>query len=120
MSDDDFVDVMAAADLPVRGQRAACVSGRNILVCRIDTGVYAFANLCPHARQPLEGGIVDARTIHCPRHGARFDVESGQAVNAVTHLPLTTYAARERHGRIEVKVPPLRQQGYLPDFFKSG
>lgn len=113
--DDGFVDAAAVADVPLGGQRPALVNGRRILLCRIDEGIFALADLCPHAHQPLGGGAIRGRVIRCPRHGACFDLTTGKPVNGVTPAAVTTYAVRVTGDRVEVKVPPL-SGGFMPNF----
>jgi nitrite reductase/ring-hydroxylating ferredoxin subunit len=113
-----FVDVMAASELMPGGQRAVVVNGRRVLLCRVGEQVYALANLCPHAQQPLEGGAIEGGAIRCLRHGACFDIASGASLNGVTKTPVKTFPARVRAGRIEVDAP-VASVGYFPDFSKG-
>ena len=42
----------------------------------------------------------------CPRHGARFDVRTGQALTLPAYLPVETYPVRVRDdGIVVVEVP---------------
>jgi len=114
-----YVDVGAAAELLMEQPWARVVNGRRVLVCRTEEGVFVLADLCPHAHQPLSGGAVANGTIRCPRHGACFDIATGQPTNTVTNQPVVTYPSRVRGGRVEVSVPPLRA-GFMPDFRMGG
>jgi len=109
---------LAAAELKPGAPHPALVNRRRILLCRIDDDVFALADLCPHARQPLAGGRLEGRTIRCPLHGACFDVSDGRPLNTVTKLPVATFPVRERNGRIEVKVP-APAGGFMPNFAQS-
>lgn len=113
---DMFVDLADVADVPEGGNRAFGLDGRSILVCRSGGEMYAFANRCPHALSPLEGGRVRARTIFCPLHGARFDISNGRSLNSLTDRPLRLYPLRIRDGRIEVAVPDGDEAEDLPAF----
>lgn len=115
MDNDGFIDVAAVAELAPGSQHPVIVNGRRVLLCRIEQGVFALADLCPHAHQPLGGGSIEGQVIRCPRHGACFDVTSGKPVNGVTREAVVTYPVRLREGRVEVKVPP-RQGGAFPSF----
>jgi 3-phenylpropionate/trans-cinnamate dioxygenase ferredoxin subunit len=56
--------------------------------------IYAVANLCTHDGGPLgEGELVD-RQVECPRHGARFDLRSGQVRALPAVVPIPTYDVR--------------------------
>lgn len=119
MEEDGFIDVAALDEVPDGGQRSMLVNGRRILLCRIDEEVFALADLCPHAHQPLGGGVIEGRVIHCPRHGARFDLTTGKPLNGVTRTAVTTYAVRVDGDRVAVRVPPP-SGGFMPNFGRGG
>lgn len=54
-------------------------------VVRAGDELYAYANVCPHRRHPLDslpGRILidDGRLIRCGSHGALFKIETGECV----------------------------------------
>ena len=100
---DAFVDVGAAADLAAGAQITVMVGFNRALVLRTDDGqLHAMADLCPHALQPLAGGVVRDGTIVCAKHQACFDLKTGQPMNRLTRKPLTRYEVSEHEGRIRV------------------
>jgi 3-phenylpropionate/trans-cinnamate dioxygenase ferredoxin subunit len=79
------VRVAALTDLPDgRGVRVEFDRHR-IALFRIGGEVYAIADRCSHAEASLAEGEVYDRTVECPRHGAEFDLASGEALS----LPAT-------------------------------
>lgn len=102
----DFQDVADGASLPPGGQLRTRLGGVTLLLCREGDQVWALKNSCPHAFQPLDGGVVRAGTIQCPKHGACFDLASGRSLNQVTDRPVSVYPARLVGGRIQVALPP--------------
>ena len=44
----------------------------------IDNEVYAISDVCTHDDGPLMEGELDGYCVVCPRHGARFDVRTGE------------------------------------------
>lgn len=98
--------VAPLASLPPGGQHVWQEGLTRVLVCR-DTGgnVSAMMDLCPHARQPLAGGLVDAVSITCPKHGARFDLRTGAPLNAVCRRGLQVLAVRVVADDIVVALP---------------
>ncbi|MEZ4508122.1 MAG: Rieske 2Fe-2S domain-containing protein [Eubacteriales bacterium] len=48
-----------------------------ILLVNVNGAFYALDNKCPHLGGDLSGGKLDGETITCPRHGAQFDVRTG-------------------------------------------
>lgn len=103
-----FVDAGALENLPLGGQTTVFVDFMRVLVCRtVDDQLYAMADLCPHAMQPLAGGAVSDGSIVCPKHAACFDLATGKPRNAVTKKSLARYEVRLREGRVEVG-PPIK------------
>ncbi len=73
----DFVDVAAEADVPQERGLRVVVDGRSVALFRVDHGIVAFDDVCPHAGAPLSGGKVRDGHLVCPWHGFLFDVRSG-------------------------------------------
>lgn len=108
----DFQDIASLASLPPGGQLKVVLNGTPMLLCHeAATGtVWAMKNSCPHAFQPLDGGVVNAGTIQCPKHGACFDLTTGRSTNQVTARPLAVHPVRIEGDRIQVSpqaTPPL-------------
>jgi 3-phenylpropionate/trans-cinnamate dioxygenase ferredoxin component len=81
------------------------VENDRVAVCRVDNLFYAVADLCSHDGGPLgEGELVDHQ-IECPRHGARFDIETGKAMCFPAVVPIPVYKVEERGEEIWVSVP---------------
>jgi nitrite reductase/ring-hydroxylating ferredoxin subunit len=58
----------------------ACISragGRAIALIRLEDGLHALDNTCPHAGGPLGQGEVEGALIVCPWHGRAFDIHTG-------------------------------------------
>jgi 3-phenylpropionate/trans-cinnamate dioxygenase ferredoxin component len=49
-------------------------------VFHLDGEFYALDDCCTHDGGPLGEGDIDGFQIICPRHGARFDIRTGQAM----------------------------------------
>jgi 3-phenylpropionate/trans-cinnamate dioxygenase ferredoxin subunit len=66
---------------------------------------FAIGDVCSHDDGPLGDGEIDAYDVICPRHGARFDVRSGQVTSlpAVTSIP--SYPVRISGDDIEIGFP---------------
>jgi 3-phenylpropionate/trans-cinnamate dioxygenase ferredoxin component len=104
MADQQFVDVAGIAEVRPDTVKAVSVGGRALLIVNTDDGLYAIANRCSHAEEPLECGRVKYGWIACPAHGARFDLETGEALNPPATAPIATFAVRVVGDRIEVAV----------------
>ena len=97
-----YVEVCAVEDMPNGKQRAFTIDGLSILIFRINPDVFALENRCTHLDFPLEGGRQIGSDIICRKHGARFDIRTGNAVVGPAVEPLRRFDARVRGGRIEI------------------
>ncbi len=64
--------------------------GERVLLARVEDRFYAVGAVCTHYGAPLWEGLLSGRTLRCPWHHARFDLESGRATAppALSGLPL--------------------------------
>jgi len=52
---------------------------------------YAVQARCSHAAQSLAQGAVRGTEVTCPRHGARFDIRTGECLAAPAQTPLSRF-----------------------------
>jgi 3-phenylpropionate/trans-cinnamate dioxygenase ferredoxin subunit len=76
----DFIRVCKTSDIPDPGKATFEVDDRFVVVFHMDGGFYAIEDACTHDGGPLGDGILDGFRIICPRHGAHFDIRTGQAL----------------------------------------
>lgn len=53
-----------------------------LVVTRTPEGVTAFEDVCPHAKWPLSGGMVEDGVLICDGHGWEFSLNTGRCLNA--------------------------------------
>lgn len=70
------------------------VDGVEVLLCRCGGELYAVEDVCTHDGAPLDQGQLEGCRIVCPRHGANFDVRTGEALTLPAVLPLPKYTVR--------------------------
>lgn len=86
----------------------AAEDGRRFAVFAVDGGLRVTDAHCPHNGGPLEQGWVrDGRTLICPWHWYRFDLDDGTCATQPAYR-LATYPVLERDGAwyAEVGEPP--------------
>lgn len=99
-----WVRVSALADLPDgRGVRLD-VGDERIAMFRIDQSVYALGDRCSHAEASLSEGDVFDGEVECPRHGATFDLATGDATALPATKPVPTYGVRVENGDVYLEV----------------
>lgn len=100
-----FVKIACLDDVPSGVVRVFEAHGRRVAVCNKDGHVYAIDDRCTHDNGPLgEGELVDGE-IECPRHGARFDIQTGKAMCLPAVGYVATYPIEVRDGEIWVGPP---------------
>lgn len=75
-----------------------------LAICNLNGKIYAFENTCTHDGGPLNQGHLEGDVIECPRHGGRFNVQTGKAVRMPAVAPIETYPVRIENGVIEVEL----------------
>ena len=70
------------------------VDGIEVLLCNAGGTIYAIEDVCTHDGAPLDQGQLEGWRIVCPRHGANFDVRTGEALTLPAVVGLPTYTVR--------------------------
>ena len=65
---------------------------------------YAIDDLCTHDGGSLDQGELEGEEIECPRHGARFNVTTGDAVQLPAFEPVETHEVRVEGESLQVGV----------------
>ena len=67
--------------IPLGEKKLFRAGGMAICIARIDTGLVAFENACPHQGEGLNKGHLNPfGDIICPLHAYRFNLTSGEEV----------------------------------------
>ena len=69
-----------------------------IAVFNIDGAYYAIEDVCTHDGGELAGGPVEGFQVECLRHGARFDVRTGEALCAPAYTPTVVFPVKLEEG----------------------
>ena len=99
----DFVDAAALEEVPNPGKLCLEIDDHYVVVVRIGDEVFCVDDVCTHDGGPLGEGELEDQCLVCPRHGAKFDVRTGDAVTMPATEPTTTHEVRIVDGRIQVK-----------------
>ncbi len=103
---EEFVRVAGVGEIPEGTTKLAQVGDHKVVVCNEAGTFYAVADLCSHDNGPLgQGELLDGE-IECPRHGARFDVKTGQALCLPAVIPIPTYKVLVKDQDIWVSTTP--------------
>ncbi len=103
---EDFVRVAAIADIPPGERLLIELEGIRIAVFNLDGDYYAIEDVCTHDGGPLvEGEVLDGGQVECPRHGARFDIRTGEALSMPAFEPTPSYEVQIDGGDIYLEKP---------------
>jgi 3-phenylpropionate/trans-cinnamate dioxygenase ferredoxin component len=102
-----YYNIAGVDELP-NGERLFLEIGElPIVVFNIAGEYYAIADVCSHDDGPVGDGELDGYEVKCPRHGARFDVRTGEVLSLPAVVDIPAYPVRVTDGRIEVGVPEV-------------
>lgn len=99
-----FYQIGALADLPVGERLFVEIDDKQIVVFNIGGNIYAIGDVCSHDGGPLGDGEIEGMDVICPRHGARFDIQTGQAILLPAVEDISAYPVRIIDGMIEIGV----------------
>ena len=98
-----WVDVAAVGEIEEGGVCLVDVEDTEVAVFNINGRFYAVEDVCTHDGGTLADGDVEGHEIECPRHGARFDLRTGEVTAPPAYEDITTFPVRIREGVIQVR-----------------
>ncbi len=98
-----FVKVGRADEIGPGEKKIYEVDGILVVVINLDGEYYCVEDVCTHDGGPLGEGRLDGDQIICPRHGARFDVRTGDALTLPAFEPVPIYQVKVENGDLLVE-----------------
>jgi 3-phenylpropionate/trans-cinnamate dioxygenase ferredoxin subunit len=98
-----WVDIGSLAELESTSRLEGELEGYRVRVARVSGTLYAFEDRCTHDDSPFDDAPIEDCEIICPRHGARFSLQTGEALSPPAYEPLRIFEVREDAGRIQVR-----------------
>ena len=94
----DWVRVCTTAEL-LPGEYQVVYDGDTpIAVFNIDGDLFAIEDICTHDGGELTGCVIEGRQVECPRHGARFDITTGEALTPPAYEPTAKFPVKVEDG----------------------
>jgi 3-phenylpropionate/trans-cinnamate dioxygenase ferredoxin subunit len=97
--------VASVKNIPPETTCKIVVDGNAILLCNVAGSIYAIEDVCTHDGGELDQGELEGERIMCPRHGAYFDVTTGQALTLPAILPVRTFPVRVEGDDVFLEAP---------------
>jgi 3-phenylpropionate/trans-cinnamate dioxygenase ferredoxin component len=98
------VKVAKIADLKPGSSKAVEVNGRAIALFNVKGDYYAVDDVCSHMGAPLAHGFLAGKSVTCEWHGASFDLETGEALNAPARGDIKAYKVYVADDDLEIDI----------------
>lgn len=99
-----WVAVAAEGEIPPGGFKLVEAGDVPLALFNVDGTYSCIEDLCTHDGGNLVEGDFENGVVTCPRHGARFDVRTGEALCLPAVAPTPVHAVRIRDGRVEIEI----------------
>ncbi|MDP9401501.1 MAG: Rieske 2Fe-2S domain-containing protein [Actinomycetota bacterium] len=103
----EFVEVGSADTLGEGAKQAVEVSGKRVVVLRVEGKLYAMGAICTHERANLDEGTLMGHELYCPLHFSCFDVRTGEAMAPPADRDAAVYAVKVEDGKLLVSSAPV-------------
>lgn len=101
-----WVNVANVVQVPTGKAIVVYAGNRQLALCRpTENEWYAIDDVCTHDGGPLGEGELLGYEIECPRHGAHFDVRTGEALTLPATRPINAYRVRVEDDQVFVELP---------------
>ncbi len=103
--DCQYIRVCSIRDFKKDAGRSFKIGSLYLAVYRSEGKFYAASDICSHEHEFLSEGWLEGCNIECPRHGAQFDLRTGEALSLPATEPIEVFALRIIGEDIEVAIP---------------
>jgi len=102
--DYEFFQVIDETELPEGERLFIEINDEPVVIFNVSGKLYAVEDRCSHDDGPLGEGEIEGNEVICPRHGARFGLQDGQAKSMPAYEDITWYPVRIVNQQIEIGV----------------
>lgn len=100
----EFVKVASASDVPDPGKTTIEIDERLVVLIHAGGAWYCIDDICTHDGGPLGEGPLEGEAIVCPRHGAKFDIRTGEALTMPATEPTVVHEVKVDGDDVLVKI----------------
>ena len=87
----EFVKVATVQEIQPGDRKLIDFEDVTVALFNVGGKYYCIEDVCTHDGGPLAEGELEGHIIKCPRHGALFDVVSGDVLSMPAVVPVPTY-----------------------------
>ncbi|MDM8528616.1 non-heme iron oxygenase ferredoxin subunit [Anaerolineales bacterium HSG24] len=103
----EFIKVANLSDLPSGERILVEYDDDDVGIFNLEGNLYAISDICTHDDGPLLDGKLDGDCIVCPRHGARFNLRTGEQTMPA-FLPVPRYQVKVEGN--DILIAPLSER----------
>ena len=99
----EFIPVARETDVAPGEVKVVDADGKSLALGHCADGTWgAIDNVCTHDGGVLGEGELEDCMVECPRHGARFELATGEVRALPAVFPVNAYPVRVVNGQVEV------------------
>jgi 3-phenylpropionate/trans-cinnamate dioxygenase ferredoxin component len=106
----EFVTAAKIADIPDESSACVTVAGKKLALFHIGDNFYAIDDTCTHEEASLSEGTLyldeDEPQIECPKHGAIFEIPTGQVLTLPAVKSVHSYETKVEGDKVLVSTEP--------------
>ena len=99
----DWVNVTAEDQLADGERIVVDVDDVNVVIFNLNGEFFAIEDICSHDGSEIASGCLKGSEIECPRHGARFNIRTGEVTAPPAYEPIDTFPVQVVEGVIQVR-----------------
>jgi 3-phenylpropionate/trans-cinnamate dioxygenase ferredoxin subunit len=100
----EFIRVCKVSDLSDPGKAIVKIGDRTVALFQVSGRLWATDDRCTHDGGQLVAGRLEGYTIVCPRHGARFDIRTGEVLSRPASVDLAVHEVKVEGDDVLVRV----------------
>lgn len=99
-----FFEACAVHDVKLNRTHEVEVNGEDVLLVNDGGEIFGLSPYCTHDGEGLDAEEVHDHQVECPRHGARFDVRTGEVTRMPAVYGIASYPIKIENGKVFVEV----------------
>ncbi|MCP4724644.1 MAG: non-heme iron oxygenase ferredoxin subunit [bacterium] len=102
--EENYTEIGQTSDIPSGTVKIYAYEDISIAICNVNGNFYAIENVCSHDEGPIGDGKLIGKNIECPRHGAQFDVTTGEITRMPAYGPIQTFPVKIEENKILIEI----------------
>ncbi|MFN8016215.1 MAG: non-heme iron oxygenase ferredoxin subunit [Acidimicrobiia bacterium] len=100
-----MIEIGDVNDYPSPSMKRVDIDGLRLCVMNVENDFYVIDDRCSHADFSLSEGDLDtsAKEVECPKHGAIFDITSGEPRSLPATQNVKTYRVLVNDGKVFIE-----------------